>query len=117
MTPARIRARWDEVRIGFMILTRIPVGRIQGEAPSMAASAWCWPLVGLVVGGVAALVWWIGLGLGLTPVLAATLAVTVMHQYKGFNLHRAVIPGQSAVKFRRPVQSPLMSCVRSADSA
>ena len=73
--PSAIMARWAEIRIGFMILTRFPMGRIDGEAPSMAASAWCWPLVGLVVGGLAAAVWWMAVSVGLPPLLAATLAI------------------------------------------
>ncbi len=75
MTPSTIRARCDEVRVGFMILTRIPVGRLQGEAPAMAASAWSWPLIGMVIGGLSALTWWVALCLGLPPGLAATLAL------------------------------------------
>lgn len=75
MRPAPIIARWNELRLGFLLLTRIPVGQVRGQVPSMAASAWSWPLVGLAVGGISALMYWLALGSGLPPVLAAVLAV------------------------------------------
>lgn len=75
MTPARLA---DELRMAFLTLTRLPVGRIAGEAPGMAASAWAWPLVGAVVGLIAALVQWAALALGLPPLLAAVLAVLAL---------------------------------------
>ena len=75
MIPTPITARWAEIRVGFMILTRIPVGQIKSDAPSMAASAWCWPLIGMIVGGLSGVTWWAALGLGLPPLLAAALAI------------------------------------------
>lgn len=75
MNAARISQALSEIRMGFMILTRIPVGPIAGEAPSMGASAWSWPLVGLVTGGLSALVWLLARQLGLPPFPAAALAV------------------------------------------
>ena len=75
MTALPIHARLNEIRMGFMVLTRLPMGHIGGEVPSMAASAWSWPLVGAVVGAVAAVVFLAAQGVGLTPVLAAALAV------------------------------------------
>ena len=75
MIPTPITARWAEIRIGLMILTRIPVGQIKSDPPSMAASAWCWPLIGMIVGGLSGVTWWGALGLGLPPLLAAALAI------------------------------------------
>jgi adenosylcobinamide-GDP ribazoletransferase len=72
MSPARS----DEVRLAFMLLSRLPAGRIDGEPPSMAASSWAWPLVGLAVGLIAALACGFGLWIGLPPLMAALLALT-----------------------------------------
>lgn len=63
--------RRDEVRLAFMLLSRLPMGRI-AAAPPLAQSFWAYPLVGAVVGGVTGLVLWGGLALGL-PSLAAGL--------------------------------------------
>jgi adenosylcobinamide-GDP ribazoletransferase len=71
MTPER----FDELRMGFMVLTRLPAGQIGGEPPSVSDSAWSWPLVGLAVGAISALVWALALTLGLPPLLSAALAI------------------------------------------
>lgn len=60
--------------MGFLTLTRLPVGQITGDVPTMGASAWSWPLVGLVIGALSALVWCVALRLGLPALPAATLA-------------------------------------------
>lgn len=69
--------RREELRLALMLLTRLPVGRIEGAAPSMAASAWAWPVAGLVVGLLSALALAIALGAGLPPLSAAILALAV----------------------------------------
>jgi adenosylcobinamide-GDP ribazoletransferase len=56
----------------FALLTRLPVPKHQ---PSGARSAWAWPLVGAVLGGLAAGVASLALWLGLTPGVAAVLAL------------------------------------------
>lgn len=71
MTPRRA----DEVRLAFMLLSRLPAGRIDGTAPSMPASSWAWPLVGIAVGAVAASIFGLGLWLGLPPMMAALLTL------------------------------------------
>lgn len=71
-----LTARWSELRIAVMLLTRLPAGRIKGAVPSMADSVWAWPLVGAVVGGLGALVFGLTSLIGLPPVLAALMAVT-----------------------------------------
>ncbi|MGB3178550.1 MAG: adenosylcobinamide-GDP ribazoletransferase [Albidovulum sp.] len=68
--------RTDELRLAFMLLSRLPMGTIPGTAPTMAASAWAWPLVGLAVGGIMALVSAAALWLGLPPLMAALLALS-----------------------------------------
>lgn len=75
MIPAPALRLVNEVRAGFLILTRLPVGRIGGTVPGMADSSWAWPLVGLVVGLLAALVHAGALRLGLPLPLAAVLAL------------------------------------------
>ena len=72
--PAALRAL-NDIRMGFLILTRVPAGTIAGLVPTMGASAWTWPLVGAFVGGISALVWGLGLYLGLPPLPAAALAI------------------------------------------
>ena len=72
--PAALRAL-NDIRMGFLIMTRVPVGTISGPVPTMGASAWTWPLIGAVVGGISALVWGLGLHLGLPPLPAAALAI------------------------------------------
>lgn len=60
---------------GFALLTRLPV---PDHAPRGADSAWCWPVVGAVVGALAALGGAVATGLGFTPgvVAAVVLALT-----------------------------------------
>lgn len=72
---AGIGARIDEARLALMLLTRLPAGRIAGDAPAMAASAWAWPLAGALVGAIAALTLSLALWLGLPPLPAAVLAL------------------------------------------
>ena len=71
MSPSRT----GEIRLAFMLLSRLPAGRIEGEAPAMAASSWAWPLVGVAVGAIMALVCGAGLWLGLPPLMAALLTL------------------------------------------
>ncbi|MHC0052750.1 adenosylcobinamide-GDP ribazoletransferase [Actibacterium sp. D379-3] len=70
-----LRMRLSEVQIAVMLLTRVPAGRIGGRAPTMAASAWAWPLAGILVGGIAAVVYAGATGLGLSPLIASLLAL------------------------------------------
>lgn len=66
-----------DFRTGVALLTRIPV---KAEFDRSAQAAWAYPLVGLVVGVIAALVVAILLWLGVTPALAAGfwIATTVV---------------------------------------
>ncbi|MEZ5776851.1 MAG: adenosylcobinamide-GDP ribazoletransferase [Paracoccaceae bacterium] len=70
--------RVEELRLAFMLLSRLPARNIRGEAPALAASSWAWPLVGLVVGAIAAGACAFGLAVGLTPVMSALLALSAM---------------------------------------
>ncbi len=68
--------RADETRLAFLLLTRLPVRPIAGGAPTMAASSWAWPIAGLAVGAIAALACLAALALGLSPAMAAIVALT-----------------------------------------
>lgn len=75
MMPAPISRAFAELRMGFLILTRIPVGTLSGEVPTMGASAWAWPVVGAAIGAISALIWCGGQAIGLPPLPAAGLAI------------------------------------------
>jgi adenosylcobinamide-GDP ribazoletransferase len=67
--------RLAEVRLAVMMLTRLPVGRLQDPAPSLAEARWAYPLVGLIVGLIAWGVHSLSLWLGASPTLAAVAAL------------------------------------------
>lgn len=52
ITP--LRHRIDELRVGLMFLTRLPMGHVARQVP-LAQTAWAWPLAGLLTGGALAL--------------------------------------------------------------
>jgi adenosylcobinamide-GDP ribazoletransferase len=67
--------RASEFRLAVSLLSRLPAGTIRGNVPAMAASAWAWPLVGAIVGAIAAVVASLALGAGLPPIMAALLVL------------------------------------------
>jgi len=67
--------RLHQVRLAMMMLTRVPMGRLPDAAPTLAASAWAFPFVGIATGGVGWAALQGGLALGLAPALAALLAL------------------------------------------
>lgn len=44
------RARWDEIKLAFAFLTRLPCGLEPGERMEIGNAAWAFPLVGIAVG-------------------------------------------------------------------
>ncbi len=65
----------DEVGLALVFLTRLPwPGRLPADRPLMDA-AWAFPVVGVAVGLVAALGFWVADGLGLPVSIAALVAV------------------------------------------
>ncbi len=72
-----LRRRWDEARFAMMLLTRIPVGRIQPDIP-LSDARWAYPLVGVPVGllggGVLIGAFWIGT----PPAVAAVLVIAAL---------------------------------------
>ncbi|MCZ6860160.1 MAG: adenosylcobinamide-GDP ribazoletransferase [Alphaproteobacteria bacterium] len=69
-----------EFLAAFGFLTRVPVWRLIGgeEPPSLARSLWAYPIVGASVGACGGGIAWIGLLAGMSPLLAAALAVGAM---------------------------------------
>ncbi|GGE60587.1 adenosylcobinamide-GDP ribazoletransferase [Actibacterium pelagium] len=66
-----------QFQIALMTLTRLPAGHIRGEVPQVARSVWAFPVVGVIVGGLAALVFVAATALGLPPSLAGLLAIAI----------------------------------------
>jgi adenosylcobinamide-GDP ribazoletransferase len=73
---------WVDALAAAGLLTRLPVAQLRrGDAPpDLARAVWAFPLVGLAVGGLAALVYWMLARLGAPPMLAAvwTLATAAL---------------------------------------
>ncbi|MFP4328504.1 MAG: adenosylcobinamide-GDP ribazoletransferase, partial [Paracoccaceae bacterium] len=73
-----MRARLDEIRVAVMLLTRLPVGRLTGRVPGLDASSWAFPLVGLPVGLIGWAVHAGALSLGMSPLIAALMALSAL---------------------------------------
>lgn len=71
----KVLMAFSDVPEAFVLLSRFPVR--MGESRGIL-SAWAWPLVGLAVAVVGALVAWISNWLGLGPGIAAALALGAM---------------------------------------
>ena len=76
MTDAPLSQRLNELRMGFMILTRLPVGEIRGAVPSIGASSWTWPVVGAAIGALT--------GILVSPLTLTSYDVGTMLALKGF---------------------------------
>lgn len=70
-SPLRIRAA--EATLALAMLTRLPVPQLR-DCPPVGASAWAWPLAGVVVGGLQAAVL-LAAAAVLPPAIAAGLAL------------------------------------------
>lgn len=64
-----------QFQIALMMLTRLPVGRTAGDMPSIAASAWAFPVVGALVGAASAVAFVAAVVAGLEPLLASLVAI------------------------------------------
>lgn len=69
--------RVEEARLALMLLTRLPSGRLAEPAPTLADARWAYPLMGLVVGALAAAGQAVALAVELGTLPAAVLALTV----------------------------------------
>ena len=67
--------RLEELRLAVIFLTRLPAGRLSDPIPDLSQARWAFPLVGLAVGGITALVWLALTALGMQPLLAAALTL------------------------------------------
>lgn len=74
MTTFRDIAAVPDLLSAFALLTRLP---LPDHVPRGAASAWAWPVVGAVLGGIAALVAGLALWLGFTPGVVAGLVLVL----------------------------------------
>ena len=66
----------DDLRVAVAFYTRLPVAQptpVDGAA--LARAAWAAPLVGVLVGALGALAYWVAIRLNLPPLVGATLAV------------------------------------------
>jgi adenosylcobinamide-GDP ribazoletransferase len=70
-----IARRLAEAQVAAMTLTRLPAGRIDGQAPGIGDGAWAFPLVGAVVGGLGWVLFAGAGAAGLPAALAAVVAV------------------------------------------
>lgn len=70
-----MRARLRELQLALMLLTRLPVGRITGEAPPLAAVRWAFPVVGLLIGLIGWAVYTGAMAAGAPAPVAAVLCV------------------------------------------
>jgi adenosylcobinamide-GDP ribazoletransferase len=69
---------WDDFRIAAAFLTRLPVGLLGGlpvSSGNLAQASRTFPLVGVLIGGISAIVYGLAGDLGLTAILSAVLAV------------------------------------------
>lgn len=60
-----------------MLLTRLPAGRIAGEAPALTQAVWAFPVVGALVGGLMWAGFALAAALGLPPLAGAFVALAV----------------------------------------
>lgn len=70
-----MNARVRELQLAAMILTRLPAGRIPGEAPPIARATWAFPVIGALLGVLAGIVFALASWLGLPAFAAALLAI------------------------------------------
>jgi len=74
----RLADRLVEFRLGCMLLTRIPAGRLPEPAPDLPQAGWSFPWIGVIVG----LITWIAFagasGLGASPYVAAILGLVAL---------------------------------------
>ena len=71
-----IGTRLAELQLAFMLLTRLPVGKLTSHVPELADARWAFPLVGCIVGCIIASSYIILSQLMLPSFAAAILAIT-----------------------------------------
>lgn len=71
-----IGIRLAELQLAFMLLTRLPAGKLTSHLPELAHARWAFPIVGCIVGGIIAASYIILSLLLLPSFAAAILAIT-----------------------------------------
>jgi len=64
-----------DLRLAFRFLTRLPIDSADWQPGDLGRATWAFPLVGVLIGLVAGVVYAAARGLGLTPLIAAVAAV------------------------------------------
>ncbi len=69
-----------QLAAAFGLLTRLPVGRFRGAGggPDQASCIWAYPVAGAAVGALGGGVFWVGVTLGMTPLLSAGWALAAL---------------------------------------
>jgi adenosylcobinamide-GDP ribazoletransferase len=76
MTEASTGGLTTDLKTGLAFLTRLPLIHAEPESGGdIVRAAWTFPLVGALIGGFAALIYWLCFAIGLHPLVAATLTV------------------------------------------
>ena len=70
-----LASRFDQLRLAFMLLTRLPMGRLSDPVPPLQAVGWAYPVVGLLCGFVLWGFWFACAALGLPSVMSAILSL------------------------------------------
>lgn len=73
----RLRRHIAEFQVAFLLLTRLPAGRLAGKPPDLTAASWAFPLAGLVVGCVIGCSYVGFVLMGLPALLGAVLALAI----------------------------------------
>ncbi|HEX4505608.1 MAG TPA: adenosylcobinamide-GDP ribazoletransferase [Alphaproteobacteria bacterium] len=69
---------FQDVVTAFMLLTRLPVGWLGSGSSDLARNVWAFPVVGLVVGPIGAVVYWFLHAVGVPAWLAASWTVAAI---------------------------------------
>lgn len=73
-----------DFRVAMMFLTRIPTGRIRDLASGdLSRAAWAFPLVGLVIGGIAGAALYLSAETDVSPIVCALIALAVQAAVTG----------------------------------
>src|SRR5215472_12730114 len=76
LTGARLGTLLTDLRIGIGFYTTLPLplpGPIDG--PAFSRASWCAPLVGVLIGALTGLGFWVAIRLNLPPFVAAIIAI------------------------------------------
>jgi adenosylcobinamide-GDP ribazoletransferase len=76
ITDASIVALTTELRTGLAFLTRLPLAdTAPASGASVVRASWTFPIIGVLIGLIGALAYWLAASIGLYPFVSGTLAV------------------------------------------